>query len=180
MRSHVSQYRRPSFLVMEGLGGENNADDEEIPEHPDSQEAEMQEEERHQIQQHNSADDVANTSSTRPVPEAPRLHSTTLGLLTSIASTARDCIWENSPLAKITTGVHPVLRSLVDGLAIFFVEEHQVELSTSTQGLVLAAKRCQAVEILDASIQLNYWVNVIILASQVTRYVGSNFDGWHY
>jgi len=94
------------------------------------------------------------------------------GLLLSIPSTARDSITENSFISKIVTGVHPVLQALISGLLSPFFVVQQVCLGPVTQKLVIAAKRCQAIEILEAVTQLNYWVNVISFA-QINRWVES-------
>ena len=149
----------------EGLGEQNDADDEEIPEGADPIDAEQDEEERHQV------GGTVNSSGIQPVPEEPRLSSLSSGILSSLASIARDSIQEDSQRTKITTGVHPVLQSLVTGLVLSADQQSQVELNTNIQQLVLAAKRCQATEVLEASIQLNYWVSVIAFASQITRSV---------
>jgi hypothetical protein len=167
------QRRLQNRFGPEGLGEENDADDEEIPDDQDPADIERlgEEAERHETQRHSAESAFGEGPSTNPIPEDPRLAPVTSGILLSVASTARDCILEDSSLNKITTGVHPVLRSLTSGTAaaLSSIQHSQVNPNTSASPLILAAKRCHVMEILDASIQLNYWVNVIIFASQVTR-----------
>ena len=91
-------------------------------------------------------------------------------MLLSIASAARDSITENPSISKIVTGAHPVLQALISGLPSPSSFVQQACLQPITQDLVIAAKRCQAIEILEAATQLNYWVNVISFASQINRW----------
>ena len=176
MRLNRLQRRLQNRYGPEGLGEQNDADDEEIPEDQDPADIERQEDASYQ--QPNRSD-LASTSDSGslpqigPVPENPRLHSRMEGLLLSIASTARDSITENPFISKIVTGVHPVLQALISGLPSPSFASQQACLEPIVQELVIAAKRCQAIEILEAATQLNYWVNVISFASQINRWVES-------
>ena len=143
----------------EGLGEENDADDQEIPDDPDPDDFEREQRLDRQHSMENSSEHSI------PTPEEPRLAQVTSGILLSIASTARDCILEDTGHTKIATGVHPVLHSLTTGVAPAL----SLSQTEPTTPLILATKRCHVTEILDSSIQLNYWVNVIIFASQVSR-----------
>jgi hypothetical protein len=158
---HLNQLQRrlQNRFGPEGLGEQNDTDDQEIPDDPDP--ADFEQEQRLD-QQHSTEDSSENSN---PVPEEPQLAQVTSGILLSIASTARDCILEDTGSTKIATGVHSVLHSLITGVAPA-LSLSQTELTTP---LILAAKQYHLTEILDSSIQLNYWINVIIFASQVSR-----------
>jgi hypothetical protein len=163
------QRRLRNRFGPEGLGDENDADDEEIPNDPNPADIERAE---RQESQHLSAEGGAFESTLpHPVPEEPRLSSVTSGILVSIASVARDCIVEDPQTTKITTGVHPVLHSLISGTAPAQALSSSQQSQVEPTSLILSAKRCYVVEILDASIQLNYWINVIIFSSQISQSV---------
>jgi hypothetical protein len=144
----------------EGLGEENDADDQEIPDDLDPDDFEREQRLDRQHSTENSSEHSI------PTPEEPQLAQVTSGILLSIASTARDCILEDMGHTKIATGVHPVLHSLTIGVAPAL----SLSQTEPTTPLILAAKRCHVTEMLDSSIQLSYWVNVIIFENHFSSF----------
>lgn len=150
----------------EGLGNQNDADADDTDDNGlEPCEAELAEEDLR----------IAQAQSQDSSPEQPRLNNQTTLLLSALASTARDTVAETSDLSKIVTGVHHCLRKLITGSSSSLaIPTTPPPLAVSSidpflSSLADAAQHCQDSELLDAMMQLTYWVNVMVFASQVNQ-----------
>ena len=93
--------------------------------------------------------------------------NTTLGFLTSIIAVARDCLDETS--FEIVTGVHHLLEALTTGHFIPLDSLPSFKTSNPAEEIPLMLKTlalCRGIEILDACIQYQYFINAIVFAAQ--------------
>ncbi len=102
-----------------------------------------------------------------PVAEKAVLSSEAVNIVSALSSVARDCLL---PLAdsEIISSVDAVVQVLQGSTVA--AEPLQPE-GGRVVLLATLARRCQKAEVIEACVQLNYWLNVLIFSCQMNRCV---------
>ncbi len=105
-----------------------------------------------------------------PVAEKPVLTSQAVGVVSALASVARNCL-----LSSADSGIISNMDAVIQVLQGSTATEEPMQSEGGPQGrvvlLAMMARRCQKAEVVEACVQLNYWLNVLTFACQMNQCV---------